>query len=110
MDIKNIYEVTKPNMPKINNKIVTHTQENINQATTSKHIKSKDTVNISAEATFKSKLNFEVKKYVNSAGDINGVSESRINDLKQAYSGDNCPISSLDIAQSITRAVCGCNL
>lgn len=110
MDIKNIYDVAVPNITKIE-KTANFSPEQAEKTSITKVSKSsKDTAVFSAEASFKSKLNEISKTYASSSKEVTSISEARMNTLKQAYSGDNCPISSYNIATSMVQSVCGYNI
>lgn len=108
MEIKKMYDLPISNNVTKTAKPVTFSYDNIN--TPKKSENSKDTVNISAEASFKSKLNSEVKSYASLASDFSSTSSARIESLKKAYSNDACPVSSIDIARAMSRSVCGYNI
>ncbi|MFI3114680.1 MAG: hypothetical protein R3Y12_00890 [Clostridia bacterium] len=110
MDIKNIYDVSVSNIPKVTKTTnsVYGKQENYEKPVKAEKANSgHDTVNISSEATFKSNLSKEVKKYVAEENAIASSTSVKLDNLKQLYNGDNCPISSSDIASSIMKSVCG---
>lgn len=106
MEIKNVYDMSVANVQKVA-KTASQPQEPANTKQVSSKGSSKDTVSISAEASFKSKLNNVTKSYVTSARSIDSVSQTRMNTLKESYSGDNCPVSSINIATSMMQSVCG---
>lgn len=105
MDIKKIYEMPMSSSVSKATKPSSFSCDTV--AMPKKTECSKDTVNISAEASFKSMLNNEVKKHSVNASDFSQVSTTRINNLKEAYSNDKCPVSSMDIARAMTKSVCG---
>lgn len=63
----------------------------------------KDRVAISPEANFKAELSSYAKVYAKNLE----VSSERLEELKAAYAGDNCPVSGRDIAASVIRHVLG---
>ena len=64
-----------------------------------------DTIDISAEASFKAELGKYSKTYA--AKNADEVSSDRISELKQQYQGDACPISGGDIAAKIIAGILG---
>ena len=64
-----------------------------------------DTIDISAEASFKSELSKYSRTYA--AKSKEAVSSERIEELKQQYQGDTCPISGSDIATKIISGILG---
>ena len=64
-----------------------------------------DTVDLSADAGFRATLAANAKTYA--AQSTQGASPERIAALKQAYAGDNVPVSGVQIASSIMRAAFG---
>lgn len=70
--------------------------------------RSADTIDISAEASFKAQLNKEAKTYA--ANSNTEISSERMSELKQQYQGDACPISGSDIAAKIIAGILGPNV
>ena len=67
----------------------------------------KDEVEISPDASFKAQLSSCSKAY---AAEIKqDVSIKRIEELKEAYAADNCPISGRDIASAVLKYTFGIN-
>jgi anti-sigma28 factor (negative regulator of flagellin synthesis) len=64
-----------------------------------------DSIDISAEASFKAELNKMTKTYASKGKEE--VSGERIAELKQKYQGDACPISGSDIASKIIAGILG---
>lgn len=72
-------------------------------------MKIQDRIDISNQGAFRSKLNQEIKK--NSANVTKSVnSQEKIQELKEQYKDDVCPIDSNKLAQSILSCICGINL
>lgn len=65
-----------------------------------------DTVTLSADASFKSFLATEVRKF-SAAGETEGASAERIASLRQQYAGDSCPVSGTDVAAAMLNSVFG---
>ena len=65
----------------------------------------KDKVNISSEGSFKAELSTYAKVY--SSQNKQNTSAERIEELKEAYKGDNCPVSGRDIASAIIKYTFG---
>ncbi len=65
---------------------------------------SSDTIAISRDASFKAAMSVAAKRY--SAEVTKEASAERITQLKNAYAGDNCPVSGREVA----AAVLGCTL
>ncbi len=109
MDIKSIYESNKlfknnnqPKLVKSYEKVYTNNDSYASDNT--------DTVKISAQASFKQNLDVKVKEYAKAAAVSGTLSVERLAQLKIDYQGDNCPVSSADVASSILRDVCGHNI
>ena len=69
---------------------------------------SKDRIDISKQAEFRSKLDQELKS--NRTSYINEINLSeKIEALKEKYRDDRCPIEANKLAQSILSCVCGIN-
>ncbi len=66
-----------------------------------------DTVEISSDGNFKSELGTYSKTF--EAQSKQSTAQGRIEQLKSAYAGDNCPISSVDIASAIMKYSLGKN-
>ena len=66
-----------------------------------------DTITISPKASFQAKLDVETKKYAATEKADCGIAPARMEQLKNAYQGDHCPVSGSDIASSILKQVCG---
>ena len=64
-----------------------------------------DKINISSEASFKAELSSYAK--VGSSQNAQCVSAERIEKLKEAYKGDNTPVSGRDIASAIIKNTFG---
>lgn len=64
-----------------------------------------DTVDLSADASFRTGLAASARSYA--AQSTQGASAERISALKQAYAGDNTPVSGKDIAASMMRSALG---
>ncbi len=64
-----------------------------------------DTVNLSSEASFRATLAASARSYA--VQSTQSTSAERIAALKQAYAGDNVPVSGRDIASSVMRAALG---
>lgn len=64
-----------------------------------------DTVNISADASFRATLATSARTYA--AQSTQEASPERVAALKQAYAGDNTPVSGKDIAASMMRSALG---
>jgi len=64
-----------------------------------------DKINISSEASFKAELSTYAK--VSSSQNAQNVSAERIEKLKEAYKGDNTPVSGRDIASAIIKYTFG---
>ena len=67
-----------------------------------------DMIKISPEAAFKHKMSAATKQYASAM--VDGPSAGRIATLKAKYAGDNCPVSSAEIAGSILGRVFGSNI
>ena len=75
------------------------------QATSAAQNIETDTVNLSADASFRASLAARARGYA--AESTQGASPERIAALKKAYAGDNVPVSSKDIAASVMRSALG---
>jgi len=64
-----------------------------------------DTIDISAESSFKAELGKYAKTY--SAKIAEEASSEHISELKEQYQGDTCPISGSDIAAKIIAGILG---
>lgn len=64
-----------------------------------------DTVDISSNGSFKAKLGTYSKTF--EAHSKQAASQERIEELKTAYTGDNCPVSGVDIASAIAKYALG---
>ena len=71
----------------------------------SKETYGKDTVDISSDGNFKAELGTYSKTF--EAHSKQDASKGRIDELKTAYTGDNCPVSSSDIASAIVKYTFG---
>ncbi len=66
-----------------------------------------DVIDISAGGSFKARLDAEVKRMSQQLESAPQTSTARIAQLREQYSGDNCPLSSNDIAAAVLEKVCG---
>jgi hypothetical protein len=66
-----------------------------------------DTVEISSGGNFKAELGTYSKTYETQSKQ--SAAKERIDQLKTAYAGDNCPASSVDIASAIMKYALGSN-
>ena len=64
-----------------------------------------DTVDLSADASFRSSLAASARGYA--AQSAQGASPERIAELKKTYAGDNVPVSGKDIAASVMHSALG---
>ncbi|NLW64975.1 MAG: hypothetical protein GXY26_01900 [Clostridiales bacterium] len=65
----------------------------------------KDEVAISSDASFKAALSSYAKAYASNKNQE--VSAERVEALKSAYSGDNCPVSGRDVAAAVIKYTFG---
>lgn len=101
MEIKNIQNYYKVQAANAQN-LKRTAEENNTPAAGSR---AADTVDISAEASFKAEMSKKAR-----ANAVNGsekTSGARIAELKQKYQGDTCPVSGSDIAKKIIDCVLG---
>lgn len=73
----------------------------------SKDSTERDVVRISPEAAFRSKLDAASKSYAEKARNYESGFPQKIQELKEQYKGDNCPVSGQDVARAIMNNVCG---
>ncbi|MGI5978980.1 MAG: hypothetical protein ACOX66_05705 [Oscillospiraceae bacterium] len=64
-----------------------------------------DTVDISADASFRATLAASARSYA--AQNMQNASPERLAALRKAYAGDNVPVSGRDIAASVMRSAFG---
>ena len=92
MEIKSIHELyqlrTAKTMPRPGKK----TREELAPKDTAV-----DTITISKEASFRAQLATATRQYAAEAQNIAGASPARMDSLKAAYAGDQCPVSGADI-------------
>lgn len=74
--------------------------------TAEKETGAQDTVAFSANASFRARLDVEVKKYA-AAEMPAAASAERIASLRTQYSGDSCPVSGAEIASAVLGGVFG---
>ncbi len=76
------------------------TESSVSERKTANALKA-DTISISSTASFQSTHAKEIKQYSAKLKSDLTVSSERLEALKAAYSGDKCPVSSLDIANAM---------
>ncbi len=100
MEIKGIFDRYKVNS---NTKQMTanQVQKPSTVPTEKKEGLTADTISVSSNASVQTTYAKEVKMHATAAKNNIDISSERLNALKLAYKGDECPVSSEDIASSI---------
>ena len=104
MEIKSIYDIQKRLAVPSSRSTHVKIEESISVR---KEPVNLDTINISPNASFQSKLDMETKKYSALAKQSPTTSSERISQIKAQYQGDCCPISGSDVASAILNQVYG---
>lgn len=73
----------------------------------SKETTTSDSINISSQASFNAKIDVETKRFSVASTQTEHRSSGKVENLKFKYQGDNCPISSMDVAGAILNRVWG---
>lgn len=102
MEIKGLYSVNRLPASQNSARVTSHAEA---KANTAKETAFSDSVSLSPEAKFKLDLAAASKEYA--AEFESRASSPKIESLKEAYKGDNCPVSSDDIASAILNRVLG---
>jgi hypothetical protein len=109
MEIKNVYDIyaaqQKPMVAAANRRTSVENTEKDGIALAVDREKAVDSVNISAEGSFRSQLQKAEKPYA--AAYTKPTSQQRIEQLKADYSGNNCPATAQQIAGAIMTSVIG---
>lgn len=66
-----------------------------------------DTVAISPRGAFQVRLEGETRRYAAAARQSAQTSTARMEELKQKYQGDSCPVSGMDVTRAMLERVCG---
>jgi len=102
MEIRRIYTNYMHNSEKCKNKPAKTTDDNSSSGKGSNNV---DMIEISSDATFKSQLESAKKSCAQAVR--TEVSPERINELKNKYQGNRCPVTGESVARSIVSRVLG---